>query len=213
MMHLILADSELERIPAEIKNHSCVKKNRSFILDASLHHSSMKKIKDWQRRGRPDIVHLFLLISQESILNKEGMLRTYVHTRNNEVIYTNPETRIIKNYNRFKGLIEQLFEIKKILYEENVLMEMKEEKLEELLSKLKGKRILFTIKGNKKRIEDVIEEDVVCIIGGFPFGDFITNVYDMADEKICIYDRMLPAWIVAMEAIVAYENKFIADKL
>ncbi|HEC88395.1 MAG TPA: 16S rRNA methyltransferase [Thermoplasmata archaeon] len=213
MMHLILADSELEKIPAEIKNHSCVRKNRSFILDASLHHSAMKKIKDWQRRGRPDIVHLFLLISQESILNKEGMLRTYVHTRNNKVIYINPETRIIKNYNRFKGLIEQLFKVKKVPVEGNALMEVKERKLEELLYKLKGKKILFTSKGNRKRIEDVMEKDVVCIIGGFPSGDFMTNVYDMADEKICIYDKVLPAWIVAMEAIVAYENKFIANKI
>lgn len=213
MMHLILADSEIEKIPAEIKNHPSVLKNKSFILDASLHHSAMRKIKDWRRRGRPDIVHLFLLISQESILNKEGMLRIYVHTRNNEVIYINPEMRIIKNYNRFKGLMGQLFETGKVPVTGNVLMELKKERIEELLCKIKGKRILFTTKGNKKKIEDVIEEDSVCIIGGFPSGDFLSSFDEMVDEKICIYDRMLPAWIVAMEAIVAYENKFIANRI
>jgi len=213
MMHLILADSEIEKVPAKIKNHPSVLKNKSFILDASLHHSAMKKIKDWERRGRPDIVHVFLLVSQESILNKEGMLRTYVHTRNNEVVYINPEMRIIKNYNRFKGLMEQLFEVGRVPEKGKVLMELKNEGMEELLCKMKGKRILFTTKGEKKKIENVIEEDSICIIGGFPSGDFLTDIYGMVDEKICIYDAMLPAWIVAMEAIVAYENKFIANRI
>ena len=33
-----------------------------------------------------------------------------VHTRNNDVITIDPETRIMRNYTRFIGLMEQLFE-------------------------------------------------------------------------------------------------------
>ena len=209
MMHLILADSELELVPKKILKHPAVVKGRSKILDVSLHHTAMKILKDRRRRGRPDIVHFFLLLANDSILNKEGKLRVYVHTRNNEIIYVRPETRIIKNYNRFKGLMEQLFEYKRVPLEGEPLMEMKKESLEKLLSKLDGKRILFCMKGEKKKLEEVLEEEVVCIIGGFPSGDFLSPVYEMVDEKICIYDEMLPAWIVEMEAIVAYEKKFL----
>jgi len=209
MMHLVLADSELELVPKKIIKHPAVVKGKSKILDVSLHHTAMKILKDWRRRGRPDIVHFFLLLANDSILNKEGRLRVYVHTRNNEVIYVKPETRIIKNYNRFKGLMEQLFEYKRVPLEGEPLMEMKKESLEELLSKLNGKRILFCMEGKKTKLEEVLEEEVVCIIGGFPSGDFLSPVYEFANEKISLYDEMLPAWIVEMEAIVAYEKKFL----
>ncbi len=118
MMHLILADSELELMPEEIKK-------RKILLDSSLHHSLMKGLKDWKRRGRPDIVHVFLLIAQESILNRKGLLKTYIHTRNDEIIYVNPEMRIIKNYNRFKGLMQQLLIHGKVPLKGKSLMEMK----------------------------------------------------------------------------------------
>ena len=78
-----------------------------------------------------------------------------------------------------------------------------------LIDKLNGKRILFCMEGKKTKLEEVLEEEVVCIIGGFPSGDFLSPVYEFANEKISLYDEMLPAWIVEMEAIVAYEKKFL----
>lgn len=209
MMHLVLADAELEIVPAKIRRHAAVRKSKSMLLDASLHHTAMRGIENWQRRGRPDIVHVFLLIAHDSILNKEGMLRTYVHTRNDEVIYIKPETRIIKNYNRFKGLMEQLFQHRRVPPDNEPLMEMKNEKLEDLLKKLDGKKILFSEKGKKVKLDEMMEEEIVCIIGGFPHGDFLSPVDEMVDEIVKIYDAPLPAWTVEMEAIVAYENKFI----
>ncbi len=213
MMHLILADSELEIVPAKIKKHPAVRKSKSILLDASLHHTAMRGLENWQRRGRPDIVHIFLLIANDSILNKEGMLRVYVHTRNDEIIYVKPETRIIKNYNRFKGLMEQLFMHGSVPPGGERLMEMKKERLGDLLSRLKGRKIVFSMKGGRRRLEDIMEEDVVCIIGGFPHGDFLSPVYEIADEVVSIYNEALPAWIAEMEAIVAYENKFIVSRL
>ena len=209
MMHLVIADSELEMIPEEIKNHPAVRKHPNRILDSSLHHSAMEKILDGRRRGRPDIVHITLVIASESILNKEGKLRIYVHTRNNQVIYIKPKTRIIKNYNRFKGLMQQLFEYGRVPPKGEKLMEIKKEDLKNLIKKLPGKKILFSERGERKEIKEVMEENVVCIIGGFPHGDFLSPVYEMVDEVISIYHESLPSWIVAMEIMAGYENKFI----
>lgn len=203
MMHLILADSELEIMP-KIKNE---------LLDSSLHHHLMKKmkIKDWRRRGRPDIAHFFLIVAMESILNKKNLLRVYIHTRNDEVIYIKPYMRIIKNYDRFKGLMKKLFEEGRVP-KNNPLMIIKNENLFELLEKIDAKKILFTRKGRKISpcdLQAIYEKDVACIIGGFPSGYFITKgIEKKVDEIVSIYDEMLPAWTVAMEAIIAYEYKF-----
>ena len=209
MMHLVIADSELELIPREMKKHPAVKRHGGRILDSSLHHSAMKKLKDGYRRGRPDIVHISLLVATESILNKEGMLRIYVHTRNNEVIYIDPKTRIIKNYNRFKGLMQQLLEKERVPPDGEALMEVRKENIIQLLQKLDGKKILFTPNGKKCTLHEVLEENVVCIVGGFPHGDFLSSLEEVVDEKVSIYDDALTTWSVIMEAIAAYENKFI----
>jgi len=198
MMHLILADSELELNPW----------NKRELLDSSIHHKIMRRKHFSMRRGRPDIVHFFLVVAMESILNKAGLLRVYIHTRNNEVIYIAPETRIIKNYNRFKGLMAQLLRERKIASDERLIW-MEEKRVEELLEEIKGKKILFTRKGRKTnvaRLHEVMEDDVVCIIGGFPSGYFLTELENMVDAIVSIYDDMLTAWTVAMEAIAAYER-------
>jgi len=203
MMQIIIGESELE-IAREI--------GIDDILDSSIHHPYMKKMKNWERRGRPDIIHMCLLIALESILNKEKLLRIYIHTRNDEVIYVNPATRMIKNYNRFKGLMKQLLEYGRVPLNDSPLMEIKKEKLPQLIEKMKGKKILFSRKGEKKNLKEVFEEDTICIIGGFPSGDFYSPVHEYVDEVISLHDEMLPAWIVEMEAIVTYEE-YIRDRL
>ena len=199
MMHLILAESELELNPW----------NKRELLDSSIHHKIMRRKHFSMRRGRPDIVHFFLVVAMESILNKAGLLRVYVHTRNNKVIYIAPETRMIKNYNRFKGLMAQLLREGKIASDERLIW-VEEKGLKELLDELEGKKILFTRKGRKinaARLHEEMENDVICIIGGFPSGYFLTKgLEDMVDAIVSIYDGMLTAWSVAIEAIAAYER-------
>ena len=57
-----------------------------------------KKLNNWRKRGRPDIVHLCLLEALESPLNKNKILSVYVHTYDNKIIYINPEVRLPRNY-------------------------------------------------------------------------------------------------------------------
>ena len=226
MLTIILAESELEKIPNQILSHPSVtshsrqfnRRPTNMILDASFHHSAMKNIPEGERRGRPDIVHISLLTALESILNKKGELKVVVHTRNNEAIYFNPETRLMKSYIRFIGLMEQLFEKKIIAAEEKTLLELCENKtLEKLIDEEKHDFVLcFSPDGKKVKLSNYFKglkekkhKNILCIIGGFPHGDFHNDISKYSDDVISIYDETLTAWTVAGELLVNYENTFL----
>ncbi len=226
MLTLILAEAELERIPTSISSHPAVvsnakqrqRKPSKMILDASFHHSAMRKLPEWRRRGRPDITHLFLLVTLDSIANKRGEVKTIVHTRNNEVIYIHPETRLIRHYPRFIGLMEQLFEKKTIETEDKTLLRLEEDKkLEDIIEEIDVDRIIgFSMNGRMVNLleyfQSIREEgyrDITCIVGGFPSGDYHCNLRKIADDVISIYDDMLTAWTTASEITVNYENIFL----
>lgn len=214
MLHLILADSELECVPPEIINHPIIiksakkdgKKPGEMLLDSSLHHQALKNLPQGNRRGRPDIIHVFLLIANESILNKNGMLRVYIHTRNNEIITIAPSMRVIKNYNRFKGLCEQLFKEKKIPTHGEALMTLEKAPLESLLNKIDPDiTLLYSEQGKQENPQNYLrKKNIVCIIGGFSKGDFLSII--QADATLSLTTAILPAWIVATKIIVTYEN-------
>lgn len=116
MLYLILAECGLELIPKDLGRHPAVKKNISRlgdigkILDVSIHHSAMKQLKDSRSRGRPDIVHKFLIDSLSSILNKWNQLRIYIHTNEDKLYEVNPYMRPPKDMTRFKGLAFKLLQ-------------------------------------------------------------------------------------------------------
>ena len=118
MLTFILAESALETVPQELWKHPAIenysekkgKSPRLIVLDRSYHHAAMEGMKDGEKRGRPDIVHFSLLEALGSPLNREGLLKVYVHTFDDHVISVDPQTRLPKNYNRFIGLMEQLFD-------------------------------------------------------------------------------------------------------
>ena len=142
MLTIVLAESELEKIPVSLFRHQTIvssaqrrmKKPSEILLDSNYHHAAMRNLPEWERRGRPDIVHLFLLVTLESIANKKNFLRVIVHTRNDEMIAFNPTTRIMRNYDRFVGLMEQLFEKQVIPDEEKPLITLtKDKKLNQIV--------------------------------------------------------------------------------
>ncbi len=83
MLNLLLADAEIELIPREIFHHPSVKANAKrrgkppaeILLDSTIHHSALRKLTEGERRGRPDLVHFYLLLALESIMNKRGLLK------------------------------------------------------------------------------------------------------------------------------------------
>ncbi|NPA75247.1 MAG: 16S rRNA methyltransferase [Euryarchaeota archaeon] len=218
MMHLILADSELELVPQPIQGHPAVvkhaklrkKRPSNLLLDATYHHQAIRKRygSEAERRGRPDIAHFFLMNAQESVLNKQGRLRVYVHTRNNEVIYINPETRLPKSYPRFVGLMENLFHNGVVPNAESPLLWLEKMSLPALVDKIGAHSIVMSEKGAIKKLGNLdMPGDVVVIIGGFPSGDYITDM-SFADEIVSIFDGTLMAWVTAYEVIAEYERSY-----
>ena len=226
MLHLILADSELETVPREIANHRVIKwrarrlgrRPTEILLNSSLHYPAMQRLPDGDRRGRPDIVHICLLLALDAPLNREGLLRTYVHTRHNKIITVDPSTRLPRMFNRFTGLIEHLF-LTGEAPPEKPLLHLENASLAELIGRIKPKKVIsFSQRGQmrhyKELFNNVSKEDEACvIIGGFPHGDFLSNVTELSNELVSIDSEPLRAPTVLMRVIFAYEDAFEIQKI
>jgi rRNA small subunit pseudouridine methyltransferase Nep1 len=220
LLTLILAESALETIPKSLWKHPSVirdsekrgKHPEFILLDRSYHHAAMKTLKDSEKRGRPDIVHFALLEALGSPLNKEKLLQVYVHTFSDHVITIAPETRLPRNYNRFIGLMEQLFEFRKIPPTGQHLLTVKKQNLPQLLKTVKPTYVIaFSRKGNPCTLEDAIsklsnKEKPVAIVGGFPHGHFSEMTSKLVDEIVAIDQEMLETWAVTSRLIYEYER-------
>ena len=217
---MILIESALELVPREIWWHPAVrasarrrgKKPGDILLDRSLHHPAMKELRLSEKRGRPDIVHFSLLNALSSPLNLEGKLRIYVHTIGDYVLFIRPDTRLPRNYQRFIGLMEQLFIKGRVPPDSsNPLISIREMSLEDLVESL-GRKLLLLSETGELVSPDTVAEEVVSHgyavgIGGFPHGDFSKRVYSLADKVYSIYPRPLDTWIVVSRVIEAVERK------
>ncbi len=216
----VLAESALERVPKELWKHPSVvrtararrKRPGAILLDRSLHHPAMRNLPNASKRGRPDLVHTTLLAVMGSPLNKEGLLRTYVHTLDGHVIEIDPSTRLPKNYNRFVGLIEQLYEEGQVPPGGPPLLVLRKESISHLVERLKPDRVvIFTTEGEPKTVEEVIRplsglEKPMVIVGGFPHGTFTDETLSLADETARIDPEGLDAWVVASRVVYEFEK-------
>ncbi len=214
----ILADSELELIPKEIVGERSILNNarargkapEKLLLDASHHHPAFAKLPDSERRGRPDIVHFFLMLCIDSDLSAEGNLHAFVHTRNNDVIAVKPETRLPPHYPRFVGLIESLYEQRVVPSRENALLELRNEvPLEVLVKALKPDEVVVLNASEKETPlaeafgELKSKDRVVVIIGGFSKGDFRSDLSKFKHKDISFGPRMQKVWTVTYKVISA----------
>jgi len=164
----------------------------------------MKKLPDAEKRGRPDIVHVALLEALSSPLNKEGLLEVYIHTLNDYVIFIDPSTRIPRNYNRFTGLVEQLFEEGQVPPEGKPLLWIKPMTLRRLLEEIDATHVILLAEdGEHKRVRDIVVEAVesglatAVIVGAFPHGDFTPETRRLATRVYSIYHgKPLETWTV-----------------
>jgi rRNA small subunit pseudouridine methyltransferase Nep1 len=223
MLTLVLAEAEVELMPAELSRHPAViaharlrrKQPTQILLDSNYHHAAMNNLPEGRRRGRPDITHLFLLTALESIVNKQGQLNIIVHTRDNAVITVNPETRIMRNYERFLGLMEKLFEKQVVPDEKQPLLSLRENiSLTQVIEQAQADVVItFSKDGTSVILPDYFSElkkqkktHLLCIIGGFPSGQFHTDIKTITTGVLSLYPEMLPAWTVASELLVNYGN-------
>ena len=219
MLHLVFLESSIELIPPEIRNHPSVisdarkrKKNPSrIILDDSRHHAAMKKLFRAEKRGRPDIIHTCLLIALDSPLKN---LSIYVHTFDGKVIWINRETRLPRNYNRFVGLMEDLFEKRRITSGEKTLLEITDLTLHELLDALGCPVVVMDERGTLS-LEGALKEDVAVCIGAYPHGDFETETLDVlknySPDFVSVSPEPLTSLYVTGRVLCEYERSFLSS--
>ena len=226
MLILIWAESALETVPKGLWSHPAIRRNskrrgkppRLVLLDRSYHHSAMKKLMESEKRGRPDIVHFALLEALGSPLNKEKLLQIYVHTQNDYVITVNSEARLPRNYDRFVGLLEQLFELGRVPSAGHTLLKLEHKTLPQLLDETKSDYVMaFSRKGSPKMLEEAIsrlseKNRPAVIIGGFPHNHFSETTIRLADAVVCIDPDMLETWTLTSRVIYEYERVISLSK-
>ena len=173
----VFLEASLETVPKVISKHPEIlsdarrrkKKPTEMILDDSKHHNAMKKLKNREKRGRPDIVHQCLLLLLDSPIKND--FEIYVHTINDEIIYVNSETRLPRNYNRFIGLMEDLFKKRKITVNGKTLLEITDLSLKRIIKDREV--VVLSEKGKDEEVlYDVFKKNFAVCIGAFPHGDF-----------------------------------------
>ncbi len=202
MISLIISESALELVPFELKNHSSVishakkleKHSSEILLDNSWHFAAMKGIKNEMKRGRPDLVHFSILEATTIPLYLKNKLNLFVHTIDDKVIHFGKNVRVPKSYHRFEGVIEKLYQEKKIMVKNELLLEIKNQTFSELIDEINPSKIIgFSTKGQINSFEKIASQisDHSCIvIGGFQKGHFsdtiqnkITNLYSIGNES------------------------------
>ena len=176
MLRIVFVESSLETVPKSIAKHPAIlsdarrrkKKPTEMILDDSKHHTAMRNLENREKRGRPDIIHQCLLLSLDSPIED---LEIYVHTVNDIVIWINRKTRLPRNYNRFIGLMEDLFKKRKITANGKTLLEITDLSLKRIIKDREV--VVLSEKGKDEEVlYDVFKKNFAVCIGAFPHGDF-----------------------------------------
>ena len=217
MLQLNIIDSELELVPEKMCDDYQIRKiantrnkrPEEMILDSNYMHGAIDRAYPGKsnRIGRPDIFYHLLNVTQDSILNRLGYLETVIHTKNDEIIRINSETRMPKSYNRFIGLMEKLLKNGKLESPDGkVLMYVEKGKWNSMDHDDYG-RILLSPKGKKTRPSGIFrnKNNYSVFIGGFSEGDFVSPVYREL-EPISIFDDELTIWTVGWEIISSMET-------
>ncbi len=216
MLTIIIADAELETIPPEMRDDYSIrkiaverkKKVDGIILDSNYMHSAIDRYfpGESNRRGRPDIIHIFLLVAMDSILNRMGNLRVRIHTRNDLVIDISADTRLPRAYNRFIGLFEKLFAEGRIVADGKTLLQVQKGTLNSAIDRPAERVLAMAPDAVIKPVDSVISgpENMTVIIGGFSEGNYRSNVDRF--EKASIFNEELTIWSVGMEVITQYER-------
>lgn len=228
---VILAECAVERVPKEILKHPSVirhaqnsdKKPEETVLDRSYHHSAITRLMKsssapidllhrLQKTGRPDILHFTLLNLLGTPLNKAGRLAVYAHNLDGNLIRIEPKVRLPRNYERFVGLIEQLYSIGRVPPEGELMLTIKKSSFETLMAEVKATlTIALSRKGRPTDLREAVErlaatERPAIIIGGFPRGDFTRETLRWADEVLSISKVPLDAWTVAARLVYEFER-------
>lgn len=219
MISLILAESSLEIVPSELRHHPSVvsharklgKHTSEILLDNSWHFGAMKGIENEMKRGRPDLVHFSILEATTIPLYLQNKLKLYVHTLDDKVISFEQNVHIPKSYHRFEGVIEKLYQDKKITTKDNdILLRLEEKTFSKLIEEIKPSKVIgFSTKGEKSSCEKIAKEipDNSCIVvGGFQKGHFSNSVQNKMTNLYSVGDESFEGHVVVARILYEYEK-------
>jgi len=218
LISLILSQSSLELVPSELKHHPSVisharklgKKPSEILLDNSWHFAAMKGIENEMKRGRPDLVHFSILEATTIPLYLQNKMKLFVHTIDDKVISFGENVHIPKSYHRFEGVIEKLYQEKKITTNDDILLEIKEQTFSELIDEINPSKVIgFSTKGLKSTYEKIAAEitDNTCIVlGGFQKGHFSDSVENKISDLYSVGDESFEGHVVVARMLYEYEK-------
>ena len=218
MITLIISESALELIPYELEDHPSVisharklgKHSSEILLDNSWHFAAMKGIKNEIKRGRPDIVHFSILEATTIPLYLENKLNLFVHTIDDKVIHKKKNVHLPKSYHRFQGVMEKLYQEKKIIANNELLLEIKEQTFSELLGEIKPSKIVgFSTEGELSSYEKIaaqISDNSCIVLGGFQKGHFSDSVQNKITDLYSVGNESFEGHVVTSRILYEYEK-------
>ena len=218
MISLIISESALELIPFELQDHPSVilhaqklgKYSSEILLDNSWHFAAMKGIKNEIKRGRPDLVHFSILEATTIPLYLQNKLNLFVHTIDDKVIHFGKNVHLPKSYHRFEGVIEKLYQEKKIISNNELLLELKDQTFLELISEINPSKIIgFSTEGQLSSYEKIAAQilDNSCIVlGGFQKGHFSDSIQNKITDLYSVGDESFEGHVVASRILYEYEK-------
>ena len=218
MISLIFSESSLELVPFELTDHPSVvsharklgKHPSEILLDNSWHFAAMKGIKNEIKRGRPDLVHFSILEATTIPLYHQNKLNLFVHTIDNKVIRFGKNVHLPKSYHRFQGVIEKLFQEKKIISKNELLLDIKEQTFSELIDEINPSKIIgFSTEGELTSFEKIaskITDDSCIVIGGFQKGHFSDTIQNKITDQYSVGNESLEGHVVVSRILYEYEK-------
>ena len=223
VLTFLLAEAELELMPPGLQRHPRVvararKRRRApehLLLDQAQDHEAMRALEGRERRGRPDLAHVFLLLLQDSLLNRRGALRVLVHTRHDELVRVRADTRIMRSQTRFYQLAEDLLRQGEVPLGDPLLTLERGRDLRSVLAReCPGTRVLLTEEGEMARTGDFTAlaretEDVTLVFGGFPRGGFAGLTREDVDLTLRVTDEPVPLWTALVPVLAGLEDALV----
>jgi rRNA small subunit pseudouridine methyltransferase Nep1 len=216
-LNFVLAEAALELVPKELwKSPAIVSDSRRreadasrILLDRSFHHSAMRRLRDSEKRGRPDLVHEAVLSVTGTPLYLDGSVRLYVQTSADMVLEVAEKTRIPKSYFRFRGLMEKLLAERS----EDELVKVYPGTVRELVQKSISPDVVFglSVQGRQMGLEELARKirgakNPCVLVGGFPRGHFSKETLALVDELVRVHPKPLEAHVVAARVVYEVEK-------
>ena len=217
---LVLAETALETIPDELRKDQSVRADAGrretpageILLDRSLHHSAMLRLRDGESRGRPDIAYHVLLDVASSPIYRAGGLDLYMHLKGNRVLSFSKGLRPPRSYDRFRNLMEQLLKEGRVGREAD-LITLKKASFKELLKEMRPSEVIGLSKlGSRVSLPGAVSSargSRPCfVVGGFPSGHFGGEVEKEFDSLVSISEEGLDASLVVCRLVYEMEKAF-----